>query len=245
MRGCLTFLLVVTATILIASWLFLPAAAGGVVGGALGAAGFAGSPTTVTVTADPPVELLAGHADRVVVQARDATFHELSAATVDVTLTDVGLIDRTAGTVSGTLTGIRIAPPSGRVLPISTAKLSGSSSTIQARLSLSLSDVSAMAATAVTSAAGSAPTKVTLASPDRVSIVVGGVTLSGRVVVDPQGGLVFQPVTASPAAGGPAIAGPIDLIRPGPGVPFRIRSVELSASGAVLSATVDPGALAD
>jgi hypothetical protein len=237
MRGCLTFLLVVTATILMASWLFLPTAAGGVMGGALGAAGFAGSPATVTVTSDPPIELLAGHADRVVVQAREATFKELTAATVDVTLTDVGLIDRTAGTVSGTLTGIRIVPRSGHVLPISSATLSGSGSDIQARLSLSLADVSAVAASAVTSAAGSAPATVTLSSPDRASIVLGGTTVSGRVVVDAQGGLVFQP-----AAGGPSIAGPIDLIRPGPGVPIRIRSVVLSASGAVLSASVDPAA---
>jgi hypothetical protein len=238
MRGCLTFLLLVVVTILVASWLFLPAVAGGAVVAALGAGGFMGSPASATVSSDPPIELLGGHADRIVIQARDATFHELSAATVDLTLTDVSLFDRTAGTVSGTLTGIRMVPRSGHVLPVSSAKLSGSSSAIQARLSLSLADVSAIAASALTSAAGGTPSKVTLAAPDKVSIVLSGVTVSGRVAVDDQGGLVFRSTAATLA-----VAGPIDLIRPGPGLPIRIRTVALTASGAILTATVDPAAL--
>jgi hypothetical protein len=236
MRGCLT-LLVLVATILVASWLFLPTVAGGVVDGALGQAGFAGSPTDVSVSSDPPIELLAGHADRVIVHATDVTYRVLTAATVDVTLTDVNLINRTAGTVDGTLTGIRIRPASGHVLPVSSATLSGSGSAIQARLSLSLADVSATAASAVTSVAGSAPSKVTLASPDKATIVVSGVTVAGRVVVDAQGGLVFRP-----SRKGPLIAGPIDLIRPGPDMPLRIRTIALTASGAILTATIDPTA---
>jgi hypothetical protein len=236
MRGCLT-LLILVATVLVASWLFLPTVAGEVVGGALGQAGFAGSPTNVTVTSDPPIELLAGHADRVVVHATDATYRELSAATVDLTLTDVSLINRTAGAVDGTLTGIRIRPASGHLLPVSSATLSGSGSAIQARLSLSLADVSAMASAAVTSMAGSAPSKVTLASPDRATIVVSGITVSGRVVVDAQGGLVFRPTGK-----GPVIVGPIDLLRPGPDMPLRIRTIQLTATGAILTATVDPTA---
>ena len=236
MRGCLT-LLVLMATILLASWLFLPTVAGEVVDGALGQAGFAGSPTDVSVSSDPPIELLAGHADRVIVHATDATYRELTAATVDVTLTDVSLINRTAGTVGGTLTGIRIRPASGHVLPVSSATLSGSGSAIQARLSLSLADVSAMAASAVTSMTGSAPSNVTLAGPDRATIVVSGITVSGRVVVDAQGGLVFRPTGK-----GPLIVGPIDLIRPGADMPLRIRTIALTASGAILTATIDPTA---
>ena len=40
------------ATVLIASWLLLPAAAAEVMTGAIGAAGFSGTGTAVTVTAD-------------------------------------------------------------------------------------------------------------------------------------------------------------------------------------------------
>jgi len=238
MRGCLT-LLVLVAAILVASWLFLPTVAGEVVDGALGQAGFAGSPTEVSVSSDPPIELLAGHADRVIVHATDASYRELTAAAINVTLTDVNLINRTAGTVQGSLTGIRIRPSSGHLLPITSATLSGSGSAIQVRLSLSAADASAMAASAVTSVAGSAPSKVTMASPDKVTIVVGGLTVSGRVVVDAQGGLVFRPTTK-----GPVIVGPVDLIRPGPGMPLHIRTVALTVSGAILTATIDPAAFA-
>jgi hypothetical protein len=237
MRGCLSVLLVAVATILVASWLFLPAVAGSVVVGALGAAGFAGSPASATVTSDPPIELLGGHSDRIVIHARDATFHDVRAASVDVTLTDVGLIDRTAATVSGSLTAIRIVPRSGHVVPISSATLSGSSSAIQARLSLSVADVSAIAAAAVTPIAGVAPSRVTVASPDRITIVAKGVTVSGRVAVDGQGGLVFL------ASGtGLPVAGTIDLIRPGAGVPLLVRTVAMTSSGAILTATIDTAA---
>jgi hypothetical protein len=236
MRGCLT-LLVLMATIVVASWLFLPTVAGLVVGGALGQAGFAGSPRDVSVSSDPPIELLAGHADRVIVHATDVTYRDLTATTADLTLSDVNLINRTAGTVDGTLTGMRIRPASGHLLPVTSVTLSGSSSAIRARLSLSVADVSAMAASAVTSMAGSAPSKVTLASPDKATIVVSGITVSGRVVVDAQGGLVFRPTGK-----GPLIVGPIDLIRPGPDMPLRVRSIALTASGAILNATIDPTA---
>ncbi len=223
MRGCLTFLLLVAVTIVVASWLFLPAVAGGAVVAALASAGFTGSPASATVSSDPPIELLGGHADQIVIHARDATFHDLTAASMDVTLTDVALIQRTAATVSGSLAGIRIVPRS-------------------AILSLSSADVNAIAASAVTSVAGVAPSRVTMASPDRVTIVVNGITIAGRVAVDGHGGLVFRPAAKSLPIAGLPVAGPIDLIRPGPGVPLQIRSVALTASGAVLTATIDASA---
>ncbi len=242
MRGCLTFLLLVAVTIVVASWLFLPAVAGGAVVAALASAGFTGSPASATVSSDPPIELLGGHADQIVIHARDATFHDLTATSMDVTLTDVALIQRTAATVSGSLAGIRIVPRSGHVLPITSATLSGSGSAIQATLSLSSADVNAIAASAVTSVAGVAPSRVTMASPDRVTIVVNGITIAGRVAVDGHGGLVFRPAAKSLPIAGLPVAGPIDLIRPGPGVPLQIRSVALTASGAVLTATIDASA---
>ncbi len=238
MRGCLTLLVLGGVVVLVGSWLFLPLVAGTVVSRELSAAGFEGTATTTVVTSDPPLELLGGHADKIVITARDASFHELSATSLDLTLTDVRLIDRTAATVSGSLAGIRIVPRSGHVLPISSATLAGSGTAIQARLSLSLANVNAIVAAAVTSAAGVAPSRLTLASPDRVTIVVKGITVSGRIAVDGQGGLVFRP-----AAKGLPVVGTIDLIRPGPGVPLLVRTAELTPLGAVLTATIDLAAL--
>jgi len=237
-RGCLTFLLVVAATVLIASWLLLPAAAAEVMTGAIGAAGFSGTGTAVTVTAEPPIALLALHADRVRVRSTNATFHEVRMARVDVTLGDVALLDRTAGSVDGTLTGVEIDPPGGPPIHASSVVLSGSSAAIRATLSLSTEDVTAIARSAVAAVAGASPSRVTLASPDRVTVAVGDQSLAGRLVIDAGGALVFHPTT--PVG---RITGDVDLIRPGPDVPLRIRTVSLTPTGATITATIDASAL--
>jgi hypothetical protein len=239
-RGCLTFLLVVAATVLIASWLFLPAAAAGVMTGALGPAGFSGSGTALTVTADPPIALLGLHADRIRVRSTNATFHEVRMARVDVSLGDVGLLDRTAGSVDGKLTGVEIDQPGGAPIRASSVVLSGSSAAIRATLTLSTEDVSAIARSAFAGVAGASPSRVTLARPDRVTVVVGAQSLAGRLVVDAAGALVFHPTI--PVAG---ITGDIYLIRPGPDVPLRIRTVSLAPTGATITATIDASALSD
>jgi hypothetical protein len=239
-RGCLTFLLVVAATILVASWLFLPAAAAGVMTGALGAAGFTGTGTALTVTADPPIALLALHADRIHVRSTNAVFHEVRMARVDLTLGDVGLLDRTAGSVDGMLTGVEIDQPGGPPIHASSVVLAGSSAALRATLTLSTEDVSAIAGLAVAAVAGTSPSRVTLGSPDRVTVVVGALSLTGRLVVDAAGGLVFRPT--APIGG---VTGDVDLIRPGPDVPLRIRTVSLAPTGATITATIDPSALSD
>jgi hypothetical protein len=235
MRGCLTFLIVLFAVALIGGWFALPPLAGAAVTGGLGLAGFSGSNTSVTVTADPPLELATLHADGVRLMSSDATFQQLRMATVDVTLKDVHLLDRTAGAVSGTLTGLRFAPATGPEVQISTAKLSGSGKNITATLTLSLADASAIASSAVRAQIGATPSSATLTAPDRVNVVVSGTAVGGRLHVDAGGGLVFQPSDTSGV-----FSTAVDLIRPGPGVPIHLRTVTVTASGVTLGATLDP-----
>jgi len=235
MRGCLVSLFFFPAVILIAAWLFLPRIAAPIVGGALGFAGFSASDQVITVTADPPIELFALHADRIHLTATKATFQGLTMSSVDVTLDDVALLGRTAGAVSGTLTGVRFAPSDGPVVTIASIDLSGTGTHIGATLRLSPADVKALASDAVKSALGVTPSRVTLDAPDRATVVVNGVSVGGRLVIDSAGTLSFRPTGI---LGG--FTGPVVLVSPGPGVPFRIASIAVSPAGVTASGTVDP-----
>ena len=74
----------------------LPAIAAGAITAGVTAAGLQSDDTVVTVSSDPPTDLLGLHADRVRVRATDATFRGLEIASLDLTLHDLHLVDRTA-----------------------------------------------------------------------------------------------------------------------------------------------------
>ena len=80
MRGCLTWFFVLLAVVLVATWAFAPVVAAGLVSAGLGTAGFESADKKVTVIADPPIELLTLRADKVRIQATDATFAGLHIA---------------------------------------------------------------------------------------------------------------------------------------------------------------------
>src|SRR5512145_3034214 len=106
MRGCLAVVVLAAVFSVAAIWLAGPPIASGLVTVGLRMAGFEAEQTTVTVTTDPPTDLLTGRADEVRIRAADATFGGLTASSVDLVLTDVGLLDRSAGAVRGRLDGI-------------------------------------------------------------------------------------------------------------------------------------------
>src|SRR3954469_12931376 len=106
MRGCLSVLVLGLVFVLAVTWLGGPLLAGAVVERVLAGSGFAGDATSVTVTADPPLELLVGHVDRLEVRARDARVGQLDAQRLAVELTDVDLLTRRFSHVDGRLDGV-------------------------------------------------------------------------------------------------------------------------------------------
>ncbi|MFI5226750.1 MAG: hypothetical protein ACHQ3P_08755 [Candidatus Limnocylindrales bacterium] len=235
MRGCLTTLLLLVALLLAASWLFLPAITAGAIDQGLGLAGFDGGTRRVTVVASPPLDLLTLHADAIHVEATDIVYHGLRIGDVDVTLGDVALLDRTAGTIVGTLTTVQFGGTDGTPITVDTIRLSGSGTAIAATISLTTAELRALATAAVKRTLGTTPSKVTLAAPDRVTVIAGGHSVAGRLAVDAGGGLVFRPN----APGGPVPAS-IDIVRPGPDVPIRLEGVTVGPSGATLVGSLDP-----
>ena len=97
MRGCLFTLAFGAAVIALIVVVGLPQVAAGMVTGAVTAAGLQADDTTVTVSSDPPTDLIGLHADRVRVRATDATFRDLAIGELDLVLRDVSILDRSAG----------------------------------------------------------------------------------------------------------------------------------------------------
>jgi hypothetical protein len=79
----------------------------------------------VDVAAKLPPRILLGHADTVRLTSTQVSVGDLHAASIDVTLANVELIDRTIGSVSGTLTGVRVPAANGGVATAETVVLEG------------------------------------------------------------------------------------------------------------------------
>src|SRR5512147_270207 len=106
MRGCLFTLLLGGVALVLLVVIGLPRVAAGVLTSAVGAAGLQADDTTVTVSTDPPTDLLGLHADRVRIRATDATFRDLEIGALDIELREMAIIDRTAQEVDGRLTDV-------------------------------------------------------------------------------------------------------------------------------------------
>ncbi len=229
MRGCLSFLIFVAVLLAVAGWIALPSLAGAAVTAGLSAAGVRSTATEVQVSADPPYELLTGHADRVVIRGDDVVRDGLAAGSMAVTLGDVGLVDRTAATVDGGLDDVTLRDASGRVVVVERIDLTGAASAAEARLLISSSDARTLAATSL-GGAGFGVTDIALEPPNGLSTTVLGRRVTGTLEVGADGaihmtipGLVTVP-----------------LVRPPDGLPIAFHSIVVGVDGSVLiGATVN------
>jgi hypothetical protein len=232
-RGCLTFLLFVAILVGAVAWIGAPTVASAGITAALAASGLSGTDTRVTVTANPPVELVSLHADSVRIETLDAHWQDLRAATLDLTLDDVSLGSRSFATIKGSLTGVQLTTD-GPTITSPRVTLTGSSSDASATIGVAAQTVSMLALDAAERTIGTRPTKVSLGPPDKITLVVNGQPIAGRLVVDAGGALValVQGV------------GSVRLFGPGTGDPFTLTSVTVSPDGSlVLAARVDLGSL--
>jgi len=108
MRGCLFVLVVAAALIAVGAWFGAAPLTATVITSILEGSGYHATSSTVTAGADPPLRLLVGHADRVTVDGSGVTWRTFRAAQIDLTLGDVDLFGRTAGSIHGTITGAEL-----------------------------------------------------------------------------------------------------------------------------------------
>lgn len=220
MRGCLFTLLLASVVVALAVFLGLPALASGLVTAGLTAAGLQADDTTVTVQANPPTDLLSGHADRVVVHATDATFRGLRIGSLALTLEAVDVFDRTAGQVDGTLADVRLPEEAGGA-SLRTVTISGGGDRLLASTVVSKGDVEARVADEIEQRTGVRPAFVRLVAPDRLVVKAGGETIRGRFRA--AGGDLVVEITSGPGEGSDIV-----LLRGGEDLPLEIRTVEVT-----------------
>jgi hypothetical protein len=224
MRGCLFVVGMGALVIALVVVVGLPALAAGVLTAGVGAAGLHADDTTVTVSSDPPTDLLLLHADRVRVRATHATFRGLEIGALDVTLGDVALVDRTAASVDGRLSGVVVPNVGARSLDLPEITLSGGGDAVDAATSITATAADTLVADAIEAGLGQRPTSVTLASPDLVTVRLG-ITVHARLVVTAAGDLVAR------VADGPAAGQDVTLLRGGEDLPIRLTGADVTAGG--------------
>jgi len=232
MRGCLA-VLAMGALVLLALIAFaLPTVASAVIRQGIVAGGLSATDLSVDVVADPSVELLGLHADRIVVSATDATWQEADVGRLDLTLTDVDLGSRRAADVEGSLIDVRPPAASGGSsrLPIDVIALSGPSSAVEARISIASSAAETFVASRVQESAGIVPGSVRLSAPDRMAITVGPVTVEGRLAVGPDGSLRLET--------GVSVLPSVTLIDAG-SLPIRLTGVSVTDRALLLTGVLE------
>jgi hypothetical protein len=225
MRGCLFTLLLGIVALALLVTLGLPPIAAGVLTGAVTAAGLQADDTTVTVSSDPPTELLTLHADVVRVTASDATFRGVRIGSLDVTLHGVSLPARTADEVDGQLTDVSLDNGGEPAIGLSSVRLSGGGDAVRASSTIAAADARSLVADAVESATGARPSSVALAAPDRVQVKLSGLTVHGRLAVTKAGDLVADILD------GPSAGDRLTVISAGSQQLIRLTGVTVTGSG--------------
>jgi hypothetical protein len=191
-RGCLSVLLLAAIFVAAVTWFVGPALAAGLVTAALASAGFTSAERTVTVEAHPPLTLLVAHADSVRIEATGVSFSGIHAGTMDATLDDVSLLDRTFARIDLRLGDATVRTGGSDVL-LSRIDVAGPARNATAQVALPTVEVASLIEAKVRTVLPVAPTTVRISAPDVVTIEVLGQQLTTRLGVDAQGRLVLEP----------------------------------------------------
>ena len=227
MRGCLSVLILGAGFVLAAAWFAGPTLAGALVERSLDGAGFVAAQRSVTVAADPPLEILAGHADRVTITATRARVRDLSAASVGLVLTNVDLVGGTFAGVDGQLDDVLIPTVDGSSVEARSVTVRGRAAAATAVVRIDSSIIEALLGKAIRRQTGLSVSAVTLSAPDRIRFTAG-LTISGRFAVDADGSLVIAATSGDTR---------FTVFRPNPDL--RLTSAAVSGNQLVLTGTTD------
>jgi hypothetical protein len=229
MRGCL-FVLVIGAAG--AAWFGAPPLASTVIASTLEGSGYRATSSMITVSANPPPRLLLGHADQVTIDGRGVTWRTFRAGRLQLTLGDVDLFGRTAGTIHGTISAAELQATGATVTPTADVTLDGSGSNATATIRVPGATVDGLVRDSVAKQYGVAVTATSLVAPDTLQITTSGTTIRGRLAIDSAGALVL--VTS---------LGSANLFRFDPSFPIQLSGVRVSGADLELTGTLDAAAL--
>jgi hypothetical protein len=234
MRGCLFVLVVAAALIAVGAWFGAAPLTATVIESMLEGSGYHATSSTVTASADPPLRLLVGHADRVTIDGSGVTWRTFRAARIQLTLGDVDLFGRTAGSIHGTITGAELQTTDQTAAATANVTVEGSGSHATTTIRVPAATADELVRTGVAKQYGAAVTATSLVAPDTLRITTGGATIEGRLAIDGSGGLVL--VTR---------LGSADLFRFDSSFPIRLTAARVSGPDLELTGTLDAQALFD
>jgi len=229
MRSCLIQLLIAIAVVFALLWFGLPFGASWLATNALSAAGFTGTDTKVDISATVPPRILLGHADKIHLTSTQVSVGDLHAATIDMTMHDVELINRTFGSIDGVMTGVRVPTPTGDAVSFDTVSVQGQGTAATATLTLSNAEAERVAE-AQLKATTTLVATVKFSAPDKATITFNGQTKIGHLAVS-NGSLLLIP----DGSGLPTVT----LLASGGGNPFSLTSVNVGATSTALTGTID------
>jgi hypothetical protein len=229
MRGCLFVLVLAAALIGSIAWFAAEPIADAVIAAVLNGSQVRAATMTVTTVADPPPKLLIGRADRITIEATDATWTTLRAASLTLVLDEVDFISRTAATIHGTITGADIGGDAAlNPSPVASIDIDGPANAAAATITVDRASIRASLLAAVHRSFGVTATDVVLLPPDRLRLVAPGATLEGSIVIDPAGGLALS-----------TPLGTVTMLTVDPDIPIRLDSVAVVADALRIDATLD------
>lgn len=191
MRGCLFVLIAAALLVGGLAWLASPLLASTVIGVALQDGGFSATTQTISATSDPPPKLLLGRADRVEIQATGVAFRTFHARSLDLVLTDVDVINRTAATISGSVDAASVTSADG-VPTEADLRIDGSAPSAATSIVVAAATVDRVVRATFADEVGVAITRTELVDPDILRIVTAGATLEGRLVIDASGAVALS-----------------------------------------------------
>jgi hypothetical protein len=231
MRGCLFILILAAVVVSAAAWFGSPVVASGVIDGALRGSGYSAATSTVRATSDPPPKLLLGKADRVEINGTDVDFRTFHAAKLDLVLTDVDLLARTAGGISGRIEDAEMRTTDG-VAAIADVTIEGSGRAAAATIVVGAGTVTRVVREAFQRQFGVAVDDAQLVAPDILRISAGATTIEGRLVVDDSGAIALTTPLGSST-----------ILTFDPSFPLRLRRVSVAGGDLRIDATLDAAAL--
>ena len=227
MRGCLSVLIMAVGLVLAVAWFAGPTVAGALVERSLDGAGFVAADRSVTVSSDPPLEILAGHADRVTIHATRATIRDLTAGRLALTLTNVDLVAGRFAGVDGQLDDVLLPSLDGSSVEASTVTVRGRADKATTTVRIKAAVVEALLDNAIRRRTGLSLTDLSLSAPDRIRFTAG-LTISGRLIVQPDGSLAIA-----------ATSGGTQFTVFTPNSQLRLTSVAVVGTDLVLTGTTD------
>jgi hypothetical protein len=231
MRGCLFVLVLAAAVLGGLAWFGSPVLASTLISNALQNAGYHAASSTVTATSDPPLKLLLGRADRVEIVGTDVDFRTFHAASLDLVLTDVDVLNRTAGRISGRITGADMTTTAGETTTAD-VDINGAAGAANASIVIDAATVSRAVAATFQSAFGVTVSRTELVAPDALRITAPGATVEGRLLIDSSGSIAFStPLGSSP------------ILSLDPSFGLRLRSVRVDAGNLRIDGVLDAEAL--